>query len=76
MLNPFKYGRVVKDEDFADREQEIDNITRDLEAGQSVILYSPQKVWEDIVDGGSVKRDEKEGVHDCTHRFLRLRLNF
>lgn len=61
MLNPFKYGRVVKDEDFADREQEIDNITRDLEAGQSVILYSPRRYGKTSLMVEVLKEMKKRG---------------
>ncbi|MFQ5870767.1 MAG: ATP-binding protein [Candidatus Geothermarchaeales archaeon] len=43
MVNPFKYGVVVRGEDFADREGEVADILRQLEALQSIILYSPRR---------------------------------
>lgn len=41
--NPFRYGRVVVGEDFADREKEVADLLKELEAGQNVILHSPRR---------------------------------
>lgn len=43
MTNPFKYGRVVRGDDFADREKEIEQLVKDLKSGQNVLLYSPRR---------------------------------
>jgi len=41
--NPFIYGQVVKGRHFADREAEIEELTRDLSRGQNVIVFSPRR---------------------------------
>ena len=43
MKNPFKYGKVVTGDDFADREEEIKQLVKDLTSGQNIILYSPRR---------------------------------
>lgn len=43
MKNPFKYGKVVTGDDFADRESEIKQLVNDLASGQNIILYSPRR---------------------------------
>jgi hypothetical protein len=41
--NPFIYGKVVKGKYFADREKEIETLTKELSRGQNVILFSPRR---------------------------------
>ncbi|MBN2038127.1 MAG: hypothetical protein JW768_15405 [Chitinispirillaceae bacterium] len=41
MKNPFVFGRVVRGEQFLDRETEVASITSALHSGQNVICYSP-----------------------------------
>lgn len=41
--NPFIYGEVVRGEDFADREREMAELTRDLKQGERVFLVSPRR---------------------------------
>src|SRR5262245_22562860 len=43
MDNPFVYGEVVPPGAFADREQELDRLVRDLAARQKVFLISPRR---------------------------------
>jgi len=43
MKNPFRYGEVVTGDDFADRETELKELTRDLKAGQTIFLISPRR---------------------------------
>ena len=43
MENPFVYGEVVPVGSFADREQELDRLVRDLVARQKVFLISPRR---------------------------------
>jgi AAA+ ATPase superfamily predicted ATPase len=40
MQNPFKYGVIVTDEDFADRKKELKLLTEELANGQNILLYS------------------------------------
>ena len=41
--NPFTYGDLVVDEAFTDREDELDQLTRDLWNGQNVALIAPRR---------------------------------
>ena len=43
MRNPFHYGQVVLGEDFADREKEIEEISRELHECSRVFLISPRR---------------------------------
>ena len=43
MENPFVYGKVARGEYFADREEEIEELTADIASGQNVILFSPRR---------------------------------
>jgi AAA+ ATPase superfamily predicted ATPase len=43
MKNPFVYGEVVTGKDFADREIEMENLIRDMKAGQTIFLISPRR---------------------------------
>jgi hypothetical protein len=43
MPNPFKYGVIVTGEDFADRKEELQLLTRELTSGHNVFLYSPRR---------------------------------
>jgi len=43
MANPFRFGQVVSGDLFCNRESEIEQITRDLAGGQSIVLYSPRR---------------------------------
>lgn len=42
-MNPFKYGAVVADKYFIDREKEITQIKDDLLNGINIILYAPRR---------------------------------
>ena len=43
LTNPFVYGEIVPAAAFADREEELDRLTGDLQAGQKVFLISPRR---------------------------------
>ncbi|MEA3358031.1 MAG: ATP-binding protein [Thermodesulfobacteriota bacterium] len=43
MANPFRFGQVVSGDLFCNRKSEIEQITRDLAGGQSIVLYSPRR---------------------------------
>ncbi len=59
--NPFPYGRVVTGEDFTDREQELDDLIRDLEAGQSILLVSPRRYGKTSLMVEVLRRMESRG---------------
>jgi uncharacterized protein len=43
LTNPFVYGEIVPSSAFADREEELDRLSGDLQAGQKVFLISPRR---------------------------------
>ncbi len=43
MPNPFRFGGVVRGEDFADRQRELHELARELEGGQHLFLLSPRR---------------------------------
>lgn len=43
MDNPFIFGEIVKQRHFVDREQELENLIRDLADGQKIFLLSPRR---------------------------------
>ncbi|MFQ5908575.1 MAG: ATP-binding protein [Thermoplasmata archaeon] len=59
--NPFPFGRVVTGEDFADREPELAELIRDLEAGQSILLISPRRYGKTSLMVEALRRLEKRG---------------
>jgi len=42
-MNPFKYGSVVSDPYFIDRENEVEDLSRSIKGGANIILYSPRR---------------------------------
>lgn len=42
-MNPFKYGGVVTDPYFIDRENEVEDLCRSIKGGANIILYSPRR---------------------------------
>jgi AAA+ ATPase superfamily predicted ATPase len=43
MGNPFKYGTIVTEDNFADRQKETEQLVKDLTSGQNILLYSPRR---------------------------------
>ena len=44
MINPFQYGGVVGKEAFCNREEEISRLTRAMENGERIFLYSERRM--------------------------------
>jgi hypothetical protein len=50
--NPFRFGALALDEEFADREHELAELTRDIRNGQDVVILAPRRygksslVWQ------------------------------
>ncbi len=44
MENPFRYGVVVRGNDFVDRDAEINQLFREVSSGKSVVLYSKRRM--------------------------------
>ena len=41
--NPFRYGALALDEAFADREDEVAELTQDAKNGQDVVVFAPRR---------------------------------
>lgn len=63
MKNPFIYGEVVTGKDFADRETEIEEITRDLKAGQTIFLVSPRRYGKTSLIMNSLEKLQFDGFY-------------
>ncbi|MFV9677964.1 MAG: hypothetical protein ACNYVW_10000, partial [Methanosarcinales archaeon] len=63
MKNPFRYGEVVTGEDFADRETELAELTRDLKAGQTIFLISPRRYGKTSLIMNALDTLQKEGFY-------------
>jgi len=43
MINPFQFGKVVKDKNFCNRQKELWDLTSAIRGGNSLWLYSPRR---------------------------------
>jgi hypothetical protein len=41
--NPFRFGALVLDEAFADRQREVAELTQDIRNGQDVVVFAPRR---------------------------------
>lgn len=62
MSNPFKYGTIVTDEDFADREREMKILIKELTNGQHILLYSPRRYGKSSLIVMVLKKLQKRGI--------------
>jgi hypothetical protein len=62
MDNPFKYGGVVRAEHFADRQQELKELTREMAALNRVFLVSPRRYGKTCLLFNLMDRLQKRGV--------------
>lgn len=62
MPNPFKYGMIVTDEDFADREKELKLLVKELTSGQNILLYSPRRYGKSSLMVMVLKLLQKRGT--------------
>ena len=60
--NPFKYGGVVSDPYFIDRDEETKELTSSLQASQNVILYSPRRYGKTSLILKVASELKKQGV--------------
>lgn len=60
--NPFKYGGVVTDPHFIDREAEIPELTLSLAGGSNLILYSPRRFGKTSLIRKVAENLEKQGL--------------
>jgi len=62
MPNPFKYGTIVTGEDFADREDELNLLIKELTNGQNILLYSPRRYGKSSLVSMALEKLSKEGI--------------
>jgi AAA+ ATPase superfamily predicted ATPase len=43
MVNPFQFGKVVRDKQFCNRQRELRELTAAIKSGNSIWLYSPRR---------------------------------
>src|SRR5215831_5891529 len=61
-LNPFNFGDLAIDAGFADREQELAELTADMVNGQNVVVFAPRRygksslVWRSAQEAVSRKK--------------------
>lgn len=62
LVNPFKYGKIVSGDDFADREKETKQLFGDLKSGQNILLYSPRRYGKTSLIFRTLDLLKKDGV--------------
>lgn len=81
MNNPFVYGEVVTGGDFADRQEEIASLLRDLKGGEKIFLISPRRYGKTSLIFNTLDKLKKEGIYTfyldlykatSLHKFLEL----
>lgn len=60
-MNPFKYGSIVRGEQFYDREAETDKIMDTLVAGNNVVLFAPRRFGKTSLTFKVIDLLEKKG---------------
>jgi AAA+ ATPase superfamily predicted ATPase len=60
--NPFKYGGVVEDPYFVNREKEVKELTFSLAGGSNIILYSPRRYGKTSLIKRIAVRLKREGA--------------
>lgn len=63
MRNPFVYGEVVTNRDFADRTDEIKELTRDLKDCEKIFLISPRRYGKTSLIINILTKLRKDGVY-------------
>ena len=63
--NPFVYGEVVPASAFVGREEELDRLRRDLDAGQKIFLISPRRYGKSSLIGQALIAAGRRGALTC-----------
>lgn len=72
MNNPFRYGVVVDDPYFVDREQEMKDFSMWLKSGQSLVVYSPRRYGKTSLVLKLLKNFRKEGFQTVYIDFFKV----
>jgi uncharacterized protein len=60
--NPFRFGALALDESFADREEEIAELTSDIRNGQDVVVFAPRRYGKSSLIWAAMRDLGTEGV--------------
>jgi hypothetical protein len=60
--NPFRFGALALDESFADREDELAELTSDVRNGQDVVVFAPRRRGKSSLVWRAARRLASEGV--------------
>lgn len=64
--NPFKFGKIVYDKHFYNREKELRKIISTLSSGNNIALYAPRRYGKSSLIAKVLNNLEKEG-YVCVH---------
>lgn len=64
--NPFKFGNIVYDKHFYNREKELANIKATLSSGNNIALYAPRRYGKSSLIAKVLKEFEQQG-YLCVH---------
>ena len=60
--NPFRFGALAKDDDFADREDELATLIADAENGQDVVVFAPRRLGKSSLISAAMRQLVARGV--------------
>lgn len=72
MENPFRYGIVVDEPYFIDREDEMEDISLWLKSNQSLVIYSPRRYGKSSLILKTLKNLNKEKYHTIYLDFFKI----
>ncbi len=62
MENPFKFGGMVTGRNFADREDELQEIIREVRSGTNIVLFSPRRMGKSSLLAELMRRHNTEFI--------------
>ncbi|HUC01147.1 MAG TPA: ATP-binding protein [Solirubrobacterales bacterium] len=62
VLNPFLFGTLALDDSFADREDEIAELSSDMRNGQDVVVFAPRRFGKSSLIWAAARSLAKDGV--------------
>jgi uncharacterized protein len=60
--NPFRYGDLALDDEFADREEEVAELSTDMRNGQNVVVFAPRRYGKSSLVLRAAEHAVAEGV--------------
>ena len=62
MKNPFQYGGIVEGAAFCNRKKELADLTRAVESGEKLFLYSERRLGKTSLVHAALRRLPKEAM--------------